>query len=342
MHTRTLAFVIPRYGVHSAGGAEVLCQQVAERLAGAGHAVTVLTTCARDHLTWENHFAAGRETVHGVEVRRFPVDARTADPELAGIQNRIVRGMPVAREEEEHWIGGSVHSAALYDSIRHDAGRFDAFIFLPYLFGTTWAGSAIAPDRSLLIPCLHDEPFARLAIFKEMFTSVRGAIFNSEPERDLAIRLYGLTAARTGLGGMGLAPRPEYRPERFIKKFKLRRPFIMYAGRRESGKNTDLLVEYFRAFKRQNGTDLALVLLGTGDVTIPDDVARDILDLGYVDEQLKHDAYAASLALCQPSINESLSIVLMEAWLAGAGALAHEECTPGCASGSPRGGGVTS
>ena len=71
---------------------------------------------------------------------------------------------------------------------------------------------------------------------------------------------------------------------------------------------------------------LSLVLLGTGDVRIPPECADGILDAGYVDEDLKHDGYAASLALCQPSVNESLSIVLMEAWLAGTAGLVNGRC----------------
>ncbi len=39
------------------------------------------------------------------------------------------------------------------------------------------------PDRSALIPCLHDEAEARLAPMKALFARVRGAIFNSAAEQ---------------------------------------------------------------------------------------------------------------------------------------------------------------
>lgn len=327
VHARTIALVVPRYGVQSAGGAEMLAQGVAERLAASGDDVSVLTTCARDHFTWANHYRPGTETIRGVTVRRFPVDPRAADADFASIQERISRGTEVSPEEEERWIRGSVHSAPLYDFIRDNRDRFGCFIFLPYLFGTTWAGSAVAPEKSLLVPCLHDEPYARLRIFREMFGRVRGVLFNSRPERELAGRLFGTEDARAAVAGMGFEARARYRPERFRRKLGLKTPFLLYAGRREAGKNTPLLVEYVRVFRKGNpARPLKLVLLGTGEVRIPPECAGDILDVGYVDEELKHDGYAASLALCQPSVNESLSIVLMEAWLAGTAGIVNGRC----------------
>jgi len=326
MPSRKIVFVVPRYGVESAGGAEMLAKSVAERLAAAGNGVSVFTTCARDHFTWADYYRPGREMLNGVEVFRFPTDPRDAGGEFCALQGRIARGMPVSRDEEETWIRGSVHSRSLYDSIASQRDAFDCFIFIPYLFGTTWAGSAIAPEKSLIIPCLHDEPYARLAIFREMFSRVRGMIFNSEPERAFAASLLGIAFEKSAVAGMGFAAMDQYRPERFRKKFGIKAPFIMYAGRREQGKNTPLLVEYFRAFKNQHRSELKLLLLGTGEVMVPPEISRDALDLGYVREELKHDGYAASLALCQPSTNESLSIVLMEAWLAGAPGLVHADC----------------
>jgi glycosyltransferase involved in cell wall biosynthesis len=326
MRIRKIAFVVPRYGVDSAGGAEVLARNVAERLAAVGNEVSVLTTCARDHFTWANYYRPGRETLGGVTVHRFPVDERSPDDDFPSLQQRIAHGIKVERAEEERWMNGSVHSRPLYDFIDGNRTRFDCFVFAPYLFGTTWAGSRIAPEKSVIISCLHDEPYARLGIFAEMFAGARGLIFNSEPEQKLAIRLFGLMPEKLAVAGMGFQPRDRYRPERFRGKFGIREPFIMYAGRREMGKNTPLLVEYFRIFKKHNPGPLRLVLLGTGDVELPPELGRAVLDPGYISEDLKHDGYAASLALCQPSVNESLSIVLMEAWLAGTAAFVHGDC----------------
>ena len=48
-----------------------------------------------------------------------------------------------------------------------------------------------------------------------------------------------------------------------------------------------------------------------------------------IDRQLRRtivDIIAASLLLCQPSKNESFSIVIMESWLCGRPALVHQDC----------------
>src|SRR5205085_9642706 len=67
-----LAVVVQRYGAEINGGAELHARYIAERL--SSHAdVRVLTTCARDYVTWRNEYLAGEERVNGVMVERFPV-----------------------------------------------------------------------------------------------------------------------------------------------------------------------------------------------------------------------------------------------------------------------------
>ena len=53
-----LACVVHRFGPDIAGGSEAHCRHVAERLA-AHHDVTIVTTCASDHVTWRNEYAPG-------------------------------------------------------------------------------------------------------------------------------------------------------------------------------------------------------------------------------------------------------------------------------------------
>ncbi len=68
-----LAFVTPRYGADIPSGAEHACRLLAERLCRR-HEIEVLTTCARDPLTWKNEYPEASDRVRGVLVRRFAVN----------------------------------------------------------------------------------------------------------------------------------------------------------------------------------------------------------------------------------------------------------------------------
>ena len=78
-----LAVVVQRYGADINGGAELHARYVAEHL--SQHAdVAVLTTCARDYVTWRDDYPPGTEIVNGVPVRRFRVD-HARDPHVAAV-----------------------------------------------------------------------------------------------------------------------------------------------------------------------------------------------------------------------------------------------------------------
>jgi len=321
-----LALTIPRYDPASAGGAEVLAKELVEHLAAAGHTIEVFTTCARNHATWANEFEPGVSSVNGIPVRRFPVNEHRDIEALVELQERILAFEELAFDEEKRWISNGVNSDALYRYLHEVRGDFDAFLFIPYMFGTTYWGAQIVPERSVLIPCLHDEPYAQMKIYKELFDNVKGLLFNTEPERDLGVEMFELPDYKIGVGGMGFEPAAEYDAARFRRTYKIKAPFVLYSGRREQGKNTPLLIEYFRTFKRYNRNDLKLVLLGSGELDLEPADRKYVLDLGYVSEQDKHDACAAATAFVQPSVNESLSIVIMESWLAGRPVIVHNRC----------------
>jgi len=103
----------------------------------------------------------------------------------------------------------------------------------------------------------------------------------------------------------------------------LRRPYLLYSGRREPLKGTPLLLDYVHTFRERTQEDLMLVFTGSGPIEPPEEMIPHILDVGFVSEQEKHEAMAGALAFCHPSRYESLGIVLLEAWLARTPALVH-------------------
>ncbi|MBM3128957.1 MAG: glycosyltransferase family 4 protein [Chloroflexi bacterium] len=319
-----IGFVVPRYGEDVLGGAEALARSLAEQIVAVNWAdVCVLTTCARDHFTWRNELPAGESVINGVPVRRFPIAQRGRDAaRYHALHLRLIRNERLLVEEQYEWVHQSAHSPALYAYLETHGTEFDFLIFIPYLFGTTYYGSAIHPNRSILWPCLHDEIYAYLSPTREMYKSCVGVMFNTYPESRLAQRLSG-THRGAQVVGVGFAP---FQADgvRFREGSGIRDPFILYSGRLEGAKNVPLLIQYFLEYKRRHARALKLVLMGKGPESLPNH--PDIINLGFRQGQPKLDVYAAATILCQPSVNESLSIVMMESWLCRVPVLVHADC----------------
>ncbi|MEK6692154.1 MAG: glycosyltransferase family 4 protein [Nitrospirota bacterium] len=322
-----LAFVVPRYGDDVVGGAETLARGLAEHLPRETYTAEILTTCAKSHFTWENYYPERAELYNGLEIRRFRVNVRDISA-FIDIQRKIEDGIPTTIDEQLLWAKESVNSDNLYDYIWRNGKDYDYLIFLPYLFGTTFWGSQIFPEKSLLIPCLHNEVYSKLSIFRITFEKVRGVIFNSEPEGNLARRLFPIEDKAMAIVGMGFDSGPDrgYDPVRFRKKLRIGDDYILYFGRKEGGKNLPLLLDYFCRLKRETGMGLKLIIAGDGEARIPDDMKNEVIDMGFLSERDKIDAVAGAIFVCQPSVNESFSIVIMEAWLTGVPVLVHGYC----------------
>jgi len=322
----TLAFVVPWYGSRAAGGAESECHGTARALAARGVRIEILTTCARAHASaWVNYHPEGPAEENGLPVRRFKVRPRNTH-EFVRLLQRLELGGTLAPWEEETLVRESIHSDSLYGYLATERERY-WYVFIPYCFGTTWEGALIAPERSLLIPCLHDEPFAHLGATKQVLRAVRGVCFHVTAERALGVAVADGDPGTFFLVGEGVDTDIAGNAERFRRRYHVPGPFLLYAGRKATEKNTHLLLDYYARYRFTHpDRPLKLLLIGTGGVRIPERLAHDILDLGFLPVQDKYDAYAAALALCQPSLLESFSIVMMEAWLCGTPSLVHARC----------------
>ena len=323
MPITSIAFISPRFAEGpTVGGAETLLKTQARYAASHDMDTTFLATCARNHFTWENEIEPGQREIDGLKVHFFPVDESRDVDSFMHVQQRISRGKPVTREEEDTWIRNSVNSQALCDHLGESAERYDRIVIGPYLFGLCHQASRIFPDRTVLVPCLHDEPFAGLEVTRELFDRSRTVMFNSPAERQLATRLYGDRYNAMPVVGMGLEAF-KADPLKFARSHQLNSPYLLYSGRREPLKGTPLLLDYVEAFRARTQRDLKLVLTGTGPIETPPALAPHLIDLGFVTEQEKREVMAGALAFCHPSVNESFGIVALEAWLAGTPLLVH-------------------
>ncbi|MGD9778681.1 glycosyltransferase family 4 protein [Methanomethylovorans sp.] len=320
-----IAFVIPWYG-DIPGGAETECRQTAENLQKSGLDVEILTTCVKQFLSdWNtDHFKEGTYKENGITVRRFSVRKRDTK-KFDQVNFKLMNDCRISPVEEQIYMENMINSDDLYSYIRDHGNEYNHFFFIPYMFGTTYYGSLIYPEKSILIPCLHDESYAYMHIFKKMFKDIKAVIYNSEPEKELANRIYDIKGHQIVMGA-GMDTDIPYNAQRFRDKYDIKNDFLLYAGRRDSGKNVSLLMEYFARYKESCDGNLKLVLIGKGELTVPKEHMHDIIDLGFVPLEDKFDAYAAATLFCMPSTNESFSIVIMEAWLCGTPVLVHADC----------------
>lgn len=325
---RKIGFVIPWYGEDIPGGAEMELREVATHLQRAGMDVEILTTCVREFSAdWnENYYSAGTAVVEDIAVRRFPVRRRDTAA-FDRVNRRLMEGQHLSLQEEKTFVEEMVNSPQLYEYLKDASNDYALYVFIPYMFGTTYYGMQACPEKSVLIPCFHDEAYLYLRLFRQAYIQARGIIYNAMPEMELANKVYDFTTTEQICMGIGMDTNICANADAFRKAYRIQKPFLLYAGRKDAGKNVHTLLRYFAEYKQRHGdSDLQLVLIGGGSIEIPASVRDDVYDLGFVSRQDKYDAMAAAELLCQPSHNESFSLVIMESWLCGRPVLVHSQC----------------
>ena len=321
---RRIAFVPPRYGDDVMGGSEQLSRQAAQGLAARGWDVEVLTTAARNHYTWANDYPAGTTQVDGLTLHRFPTIRTWMSVDAERLERRVQAGERLTLEEELAWANGRFRVPELFHHLVRHAPDYRAVVFSPYLFWTTLVCSQVAPERSVIMPCLHDETYAYLDIVKPVLGNAADLWFLSEPEHQLAHRL-GPLAARHTITGAGVDVPPSYDPDGLRTRKGLRNPYLYYGGRREGGKGWDWLLQAFAAAVTRYRLPFDLVTTGVGPINAPPSVADRVIDLGFVSDSERDDVMAAAAAYVQPSRMESFSFTIMQSWLAGTPVIANGE-----------------
>lgn len=308
---RRVAIVVQRFGEDISGGAEAHARQVAQHL--SKHAqVEVLTTTAKDHLTWADEYASGTSRDGALKVHRFPVvRARQMRP-FNRLSDRVFRA-PQDFVTETHWLAEQGPLApGLLRALAARRDDFDAFIFFTYLYAPTAWGVPLVKEKALVIPTAHDEPPLRFGAMRDVFEAPRALLCNT-PEEVALIERHFPHAARRRVVGVGVEPL-QGNAKRFRKAFDVEGPYLLYVGRMEAGKNVPELVRRHQALTRDFHDAPALVLLGGGDFKPR---GTRVICTGRVDEQTKWDALSGALALVVPSSLESLSLVTLEAFAAG-------------------------
>lgn len=317
-----LAFVVQRYGPDIAGGSEAHCRELAERMAPR-HDITVLTTCARDYVSWANELPPGETTIRGVRVHRFPVSRRRRLKAFAELSDEVFSG-PAPADRQEAWFRSNGPEApALLDHLRTDARRYDAVLFWTFRYYPSYFGVPLAADRAVLVPTAEEDRAIDLDVLSVYFQRPAGYLFLTPEEASLVSTRAGRVLTPAAVIGAGLEPAAPLDGTAVLEQHGIPGRYVLYLGRVDRNKGCDTLLEYFQAYA--DGRDApALVLAGPAKLRVP--AHPRIRALGYVDTRLRDALLRHAQALVVPSPYESLSIALLEAWNHAVPALVNARC----------------
>lgn len=312
-----------RYGPGVLGGAEHSLRTIAGALRGAGHQVEVFTTCTVAENDWSDQLPAGTVELDGLPVHRFRLDPHDRARHLESARLVSLADGPVSDELEDDYLRHSIHSTPLVEELRRRQEEFDAIIVGPYLFGLSWAVATAMPYKTLLLPCFHDEAFARLRRLQQSYDLVSGILYHSTEEQHFAEAVLGFNHPGATLLGTLLDCATAGDPSRGSQLVGAER-YVVYAGRYSQQKDVLTLLNWAERASAEYPGQFRFAFLGQGEVTIP---SRPwVCDLGILDEAEKRDVLAGAAALVQLSRRESLSLVALEAWAQGTPVIANCRC----------------
>jgi hypothetical protein len=236
-----------------------------------------------------------------------------------------VFGRAHAIQDELAWLDAEgPTSPAMVSYIRGHEHEFDFFVFFSVRYYHAYHGARAVPAKAVLVPTAERDGALGLAIFPPVFRGVRAFMYNSPEERALIQALAGNHHVPGVVVGVGSDIPPHTSATRFRYKHGLADRFAVYIGRVDENKGCAELFDYFQRYSRMLADSLHLVLIGSPVIPIPDHPR--IHHLGFVSDQDKFDALAASEFLIMPSYLESLSMVALEAWALGRPVLANGRC----------------
>lgn len=321
-----LACVVQRYGADIAGGSEAHCRAIAERLQGAGHDVTVLTTCARDYVTWRNEWPAGETVGGGVRVRRFPVRRERRLKRFADLSDVVFDGRASEADQHDWFLENGPDAPGLLQHLEQHGRAYDLVLFWTFRYAPSYFGLPLVADRAVLLPTAEDDAALNLDVLHDYFRAPAGYLFLTPEEQALVSARAARPLTPSAVIGMGLDPAPPASDPHALREAGVPDAFVLYLGRVDRNKGCHTLFDYFQAYAEAAG-DRATTLVLAGPSTIPVPAHPRIRALGYVSNEVRHALLSHAQALLIPSPYESLSIVLLEGWNQAVPALVNAQCS---------------
>ncbi len=328
-----LGLLVPRYGDEVVGGTEHWLRLLCEHLvADRGWEVEVFTTCATSATTWADEYRPGTVVRGGVTVHRFASESGR-NPEYLHQLPRLRRD-PSAYSAAEAMdyirLVGPVCPAATSAAVASAAGGCDLVAVTPYLYWPAVTAVPALRRRVIFHGAAHDEPELYLPVMAQVFASVGGFAFNSFAERDLVERNFAVGHLPSRVIGNAV-DEGSGDPAEARRRLGLDpdEPFVLCLGRVERAKGAVALARMWELYTARGGK-ARLVFLGPEHDRI-DGGSRSgssVVVAGRQPEDVKWGALAACEAVVAPSAQESFSLVVIEAWLAGRPVVVNGRCGP--------------
>ncbi len=319
-----LACVVQRYGVGIAGGSETLCREYAERLS-TRHDVTVLSSCARDYVTWANALPPGVTSERGVAVHRFTVARERNAGRFRDLSHRVFGAAPAPPELEEAWFHeNGPEVPGLIEHLRTHGAEYDRILFFTFRYYPSYVGLPVVAERAILVPTAEEDPAIQLGVLEAFFALPAGYLFMTPEEGTLVATSAGGRIAPGAVTGIGIEPPPPAPARSVLDSLGLPERFILCLGRVDKNKGAHTLAEFFMQHLAESGEPATLIFAGPATIPLP---AHDhIRALGFVSQEIRDALLAHAALLVVPSPYESLSIALLEAWNHGVPALVNGHC----------------
>lgn len=278
----------------------------------------IVTSCATNYSDWSNDYTPGTEMINGVTVHRLPVAAPRDNERFSPLHVHLTQGKRAPLFDQERWARMIGPELVDYDAwLSDNVYRFDVVVGFSYLYTTTtrMLENLYGVMPTALHATAHDEPMLRIPIFHTIMKWPDQFVFSTVEERELVERQFFRVDAGSVVG-LGVDQHVQPTTDH-VSTFRQRHslgndPFFVYIGRADPTKGFHELLAFFRLFRERNGLPHRLVMIGGTDPDVPP--TDGVHMLGYVDEVDKWAALSGATALIQPSYQESLSMVLNEAW----------------------------
>ena len=318
---------------------------LAERLTN-DYNVEVLTTCVDNYRTGENLKFKEKEIINKVIVRRFKTNP--THPELENFYKKKAKPayklrrflykchflaiasyfFPVwhfKEKEELEALGSQVfHSPALFNFVKENKDNYKAIIPITIDYSHVYYTTLYAPEKTIVIPTMHYHKTAFRSTLTQVFTKAAYIAFNTTAEQKLARKIFGMHMAPHSIVSVGIELSAPSDWAVTQEKYNLPDEYMLYVGRVDQGKLNNVYTYFLNYKKVYPNSDLKFVLVGkqySDPFNHP-----DIIYTNFVEEQEKTSIIQHAKIVINPSLYESLSLILLETMSEGKAMLVNGSC----------------